>query len=88
MIEKTNEEQSFKVSKEELEFAKQQILEYRKKKQQKATEPQEQELDIEEVEQDIINEEEPENECENCGWKFNGKPERCPQCDVELDWGD
>ena len=27
-----------------------------------------------------------EYECRQCGYHFNGQPERCPNCNVELDW--
>jgi len=64
------------------------FVEELKQKRQKPQEPQEpKELDIKELEQEITDEnQEEENYCDNCGWKLEGKPAKCPQCDIELDW--
>jgi hypothetical protein len=36
--------------------------------------------------EEIIEEHEPENQCSNCGYKFDGRLETCPKCKVEFDW--
>jgi len=81
MTEKTS------VTDEEKAFLKSQLNEFRTKKQQ-PQEPKELEieLDLKEVEPEIIEEHEPENQCSNCGYKFDGRLETCPKCKVEFDW--
>ena len=76
-----------KVSDEERAFLKSQLNEFRLKKQQPQEPRQlEIELDLKEVEPEIIEEHEHENQCSNCGYKFDGRLETCPKCKVEFDW--
>jgi hypothetical protein len=75
-----------KVTKEEAEFVEKSLADFRKKKSE-PVKPTEAELDLQEIEQEIVEESaDADNECASCGWKFNGKPENCPQCEVALDW--
>jgi len=60
------------------------LSDFRKKKSE--VKPSEPELDLQEIEQEIVAEDDAENECASCGYSFNGKPEKCPQCETELDW--
>lgn len=73
-----------KVTKEEKELVEKTLADFRAKKSQ--PQPSEAELDLKEIEQEIVEEEEADNECASCGWKFNGRPDNCPQCEVALDW--
>ena len=74
-------------NKEELEAMKKALTDFRTKKQQPQESKQlEIELDLKEVEPEIIEEHEPENQCSNCGYKFDGRLEICPKCKVEFDW--
>jgi predicted Zn-ribbon and HTH transcriptional regulator len=76
-------------NKEELEAMKKALTDYRAKKQQpQPTQPETlaHTLEIENVQQEIDIEIEPENICSNCGYKFDGRLETCPKCKVEFDW--
>jgi len=80
--------EKIKITDEEKAFLKSQLNEFRAKKQQYQELKQlEVELELPEVKQEIFEEHEPENVCSNCGYKFDGRLERCPKCDVEFDWG-
>lgn len=73
-----------KVTKEEKEFVEKSLADFRAKKSK--PEVKEPELEVPEIEQEIDFEEDAENRCASCGWELDGKPDKCPQCDVDLDW--
>jgi rubrerythrin len=45
---------------------------------------------LKKVEQEIVDEPDVDNmnQCAECGWQFEGQPEKCPQCSVDLEWSD